>query len=361
MKARVQQDGAVRVPAPRRQAGGDPPAIQRIAAALRLTVIALALVALPHAMPTAVADGFRDDFATDPSAREWTHHGDVSPAAWDASPQRLTVAWDSTAPNRFFLRTLGRELTRADDIRVRFRLGLEEIATLDPDATFPISIGLIRREDALTTHFFRGAGVNPTWGPRNLVEFAYFPASRSITPTLSATAVASNNLRWAMVNLFPFEIATGASLDVELQFHSVPQTLTLTITRDGVPWAHGTTSVPAAFGEFRVDAVSVTSYSGDHQPAGYGGHVKARGWIDDLEVEYTDPPDGPLTIATESRALRLSIPAPESWVPALQVTTDFSQWSAATETAVREASEWRWQLNPSDSAARFFRILWRRP
>ncbi|MCC7376251.1 MAG: hypothetical protein IT581_16450 [Verrucomicrobiales bacterium] len=326
--------------------------------------VALAAIACALSLATfsaARADGFRDDFVSDPSAGVWSHHGDRSPSQWDAGRQRLAVTWDSSAPNRFFLRALSRDLTRADDIRLRFRLGLDDIATADPNTTFPISIGLIRRTDALGTNSFRGAGVNPTWGPRNLMEFAYVPASRSITPTLSATAVASHNLRWSMVNLFPFELTPGAAFEVELQFTSASQTLAMAVTQNGAPWAQGSTILPASFGEFRLDAVSINSYSGEHQPAGYGGQVIAHGWIDDVEIQYSEPPTTPLNLTSEAGAVVLQVTSPPQWNPALELSADLHQWAPAATVANHEADTWRWKLSAHSQPAAFFRLRWERP
>ncbi|MBL9138044.1 MAG: hypothetical protein JNK85_19410 [Verrucomicrobiales bacterium] len=307
------------------------------------------------------AEGFRDDFATDPLAREWTHHGHAPMGVWDASRQRLAVAWDSNTPNRYCLRALPRELTRADDIRLRFRFGLDSIATADPDTTFPISIGFIRREQAFATNFFRGAGVNPAWGPRNVMEFAYFPASRSISPTLSATAIASHNLRWAMVNLFPFEIAAGSELEVDLRFTSANQTLAMSVARDGVPLAQGTTVLPVSFGEFRLDAISINSYSGDHQPVGYGGQVTARGWIDDLQVEFSDAPAVPLGIVFTAGVARLGVEAPPQWIPTLEFTEDLQAWLPLADAPVLESGHWHWQPPTASLPSAFFRLRWSRP
>jgi hypothetical protein len=358
MRANQPRNGLPHAKTPGRGPIGGCSWIAPLAAAVRLAVTAFAALTT---ISSTRADGFRDDFATDPLAREWSRHGDLSPASWEPSSQRLAIDWDSTAPNRYCLRPLGRDLTRADDIRLRFRLGLDNVATTDPNTTFPISVGLIRREDAFATNFFRGAGVNPAWGPRNLLEFAYFPASRSITPTLSATAVASQNLRWSMVNLFPFEITPDTELTVEIQFTSATQTLSMTATRDGVPWAHGSAVIPASFGDFRLDAVSVNNYSGDHQPTGYGGQVTAHGWIDDLQVEFNDTPNVPLRLILNAGEARLTVEPPPQWIPTLESTEDLHQWTPVDETPARESREWRWQRSTAPLQSAFFRLRWSRP
>lgn len=293
----------------------------------------------------------REDFSNPPSGHGWRVAGDPSHFAWDAGAGRVGVTWDSSRPNAFFLRPLGTILTRAEDFRFAATLVLDEIQTASPDATFQLALGLLRESDTRATNFFRGAGVNPAWGPRNLIEFDYFPASRAITPTFSAVAVATNNLRWATANLFPFELTTGNRYRLALAYTAADRTLRLTVERDGEPWCDGSVRLDDRFGDFRVDAFSVTSYSGDHQPAGYGGQLVARGWLDDLEIEYPDPPAPRLAIVSDPTApgLRITSGVLAGWTPHLDRTRDWVNWDELPAPTVEEGV---WVFLDADSNRR---------
>lgn len=304
----------------------------------------------------------REDFAADPANRGWEVSGNASLFEWDAAGGRLGVTWDSTQTNSFFLRPLGTVLARTDDVRFAFTLVLDELRTDSPDTTFLLAFGLLRRNDTRATNYFRGAGLNPAWGPRSLLEFDYFPASRSITPTFSAVAVGTNNLRWAMANLFPCELTPGDRYRIHLAFTAADQTLRLAIERNGESWCSGSTRLDDRFGDFRLDAFSVTSYSGDHQPAGYGGGLFARGWIDDLEIEHPDPPAPRLALVpgTGPETVRFVATAVPGWTPSLERSIDWTRWEP-TDAAPAGTGPWTF-VDPSPPAGHaVYRLRLERP
>lgn len=335
----------------------------------RLTLLALAWVAGALIAPASTrAAGWLEDFATDPGSRGWTVVGDPALFRWDPTSQRLAATWDSTRTNTFFHRRLGTILTRAESFQLRFALQLDEIQTDNPDGTFQLAVGLLRRVDAFRESLRRGSGIHPVSGGRSFVEFNYFPPSRTIAPTLAAVAAGTNYLRWAMANLFPFEITTGTRHEVTLAFDAPTQTLRVDVRRDGEPWASGQTRLDDRFGDFRLDAVSVTSYSGANQPAGYGGQILARGWIDDLSVEHPDPPAVRLVL---HHGHGPSDPLPRvvgampaaGWTSQMESSPDALEWTPVGIPAVPDPTGTlqTWTLPSSSAPAHFFRLRLDRP
>lgn len=324
-----------------------------------------ASLALPNGLSLGSSLLGHEDFSHPPSFRGWAVHGDPTHFTWNEDLQRLEVTWDSTRPNAFFHRPLPFPLRATDSFRLSFRMGLEEVETPNPDQTFPICLGLVHRNEAFHPETFRGSGIHPQWGPRNLFEFSYFPASQSIAPTASAVLVGDRNTRWSMVNLFPFDWAPGAAYQVDLQHDGTTRTLSLEIRDGDTLIASGSTQIGSSFGEFHLDTLSLHSYSGDHQPSGYGGQVWARGWVDDLAWELPAPPISSLTYHPTAEGWTLSIPIAPGWTPVLEVSHSLPFWSPSSNTKPRFEGDAVWIFTPpvpaQDQGPVFYRVTWTRP
>lgn len=333
-----------------------------IATVMRLPLFAC-LLGLLLGPPTRAVT-WLEDFTTDPALRGWRTHGDISLHAWNPDLKRLDVTWDSTRTNTFFYRPLRTVLAREDRFRLGFELGVEEFQPSAAAGTFQLAVGLIRMRDAFRTNSFRGAGINPAYGPRNLFEFDYFPANRSITPTFSAVIVGTNNLRWAMANVFPLELTTGDRFRVELTHDPAEGSVAIAVWRNGEPYGNGTTTLTSGFGDFRFDTVSITSYSGDHQPANYGGQILARGWVDGVELEYpANPVPEPRLERSPGGEPTLACDERQGWVPDLEESTDLRDWAVSPVPPVLASAAWRWSLDPGGTtrSGRYFRLAWDRP
>lgn len=302
-----------------------------------------------------------ENFSTDPLARGWRIEGDRELFRWDPELGRLQGTWDSSRPNTFFYLPLPTILSRSDPLRFAFSILLDDVQAPAPDGSFQLAIGLLRRADAFETNFFRGAGVNATWGVRNIVEFDYFPASSSIASTFSSVAVGTNNLRWTFLDIFPLEMTPGEWFRVEVAVYPDEQRLELRVEQDGE--LVGTRSVPfsSSFTDFRVDAFSVTSYSGEHQPANYGGQILAHGWVDDIAITFPEPPKPSLALTSVGPAVRISLTGREGWVPRLERSQDLQSWSALDAESSQNGDQWELTDNspPPDGAA--YRVQLLRP
>lgn len=324
----------------------------------RLGMVLLLATAVLRPAPAAV---HVEDFATDPEARGWRVHGDPSPFAWDALNAQLEVTWDSTRPNAFFFRPLDTVLTRSDDFRMAATLRVSELATSSPQETFQIAFGLLRRTDAFRTNFFRGAGIHPLHGARNLVEFAYFPASETIAPTFSAVAVGTNYTRWATVDLFPLELILDEPFRVEVRFRKEGQVLSLRVQRDGEPYGTREQVLATGLGDFRLDAFAIAAYSGEHQPAGYGGQIRARGSVDDVEIETPDPPRLAIELVRTPTANQVSLPVLEGWRPRLQRSRDLQGWDNLPIEAIEASARWIFEDREVLTHATWYRVELQRP
>src|SRR6185503_4477198 len=152
------------------------------------------LLCVAAVLPSRAA-AIAETFASAPTQRGWRTFGDASLFHWNATNENLEVTWDSSRTNSLFYRPLGTVLTRSDDFSFGFDLRLNDIAIgVNPDKqyTFEIAIGLCRFTNITNASFFRGAGASPTFGPRNLVEFNYFPSFLEFAPTIAQVIVSTN-------------------------------------------------------------------------------------------------------------------------------------------------------------------------
>lgn len=98
--------------------------------------------------------------------------------------------------NSYFHRPLGTILASADDFSLSFEVTLDDCAiatTPGKPGAFEIAIGFLNLDQAVHTNFIRGAGINSTNGPKNLVELNFFPAFDFSLPTLGPVVVSTNN------------------------------------------------------------------------------------------------------------------------------------------------------------------------
>jgi hypothetical protein len=270
------------------------------------------------------AAGFQEDFASEPAARGWRVFGEASLFRWSSSNQTLDVTWDSSRPNSYFHRPLGTILGKNDDFSLAFDLRLSDIAVAvnsNKTATFELAIGLLNLASATSTNFLRGTGISPASGPRNIVEFAYFPDS-GFGATISPTMVSSNN-QFAVGFNFPLELGPGDLFRVTMTYTGGNQTLVTGMTRNGEPFGPvQDVKLGASFTDFRVDAVSISSYS----DAGADGSLLAHGVVDNLVVNLPDPPIASLTGGWTNSQWQVEFTGLIGWVYTLERTVDFQSW-----------------------------------
>src|SRR6266704_4541835 len=137
-----------------------------------------------------------ENFSTDPMVNQWRVFGESNLFQWDPANHNLRVTWDSSRTNSYFYHLLGTIVTGDDDFALSFDLVFQDykIGTTSGRAyTFPVAIGLLNLANATQTNFSRGSGINAAYGPKNLVEFDFFPAFDAFSPTIAQAIVSTNN------------------------------------------------------------------------------------------------------------------------------------------------------------------------
>lgn len=271
-----------------------------------------------------------EDFSGEPAARGWRVQGDAALFAWDAGAGELRVTWDSSRANSFFHHPLGTTLAKDDDFTLSFDVRLEDIAfgtTPGKPYTFQIAVGLHSLAQATRTNFFRGAGVHSN-GPRSVVEWNYFPDAGH-GATLSQVMIATNNL-FRYANTFPLEFAPGSAWRVVMRYTASNGVMTTRVTSDGalLPFTN-TVTLGAAFTDYRLDTLAVSSYSDAGQPGGgFAGSVLAHGAVDNFALSFPDPPAPGLSLALTNGAAEVSCVARANWVFVLERSLDLQTWEA---------------------------------
>jgi hypothetical protein len=283
------------------------------------------------ALVSTAGASFSDDFSHEPIS--WRAH---NPGAvrWDSAAGNLAVTWDSRQTNSFFYFPLGTTLTRNDSFDFEFTLRLDDLALgIDPakQATFPICLGFLNLAQAKRPEYFRGAGVRAANGPRSLVEFAYF-ADDGFGATIGPI-IASTNNQIAYSHSFPVELTIGETFRIKLSFDATNQILTTRIDHNGQPYGMAPDNsirplyYTQDFGDFRVDAFSVHSYSDAGQfPEAFAGSVLAHGVIDDVVLHWPDPPQIHITGRAQNGAWIVSFETSPTWAYSLERSADLGAW-----------------------------------
>lgn len=294
---------------------------------VRFLAPALAGLSLFLTQP-APAGTFVEDFSTDPTQRGWRQFGDTNLFAWNSTNQNLQVTWDSSQTNSYFFRNLGTVLTKGDDFALEFDLRLSDISTNTKTGPFEIAVGFFNLAEATQPGFWRGSGIDPVHGPRDLAEFDYFPAGYyagygPVDPTVSPTLVDSNN---AFASGFALlELTTNDLFHVATTYTSSNQTLHTVLTRNGS--AYGPVDdvvLDTNFSDVRLDTFSISSYSdvGDDYDS-----VLAHGVIDNVSVTVPPPPVQNLTGGFTNGEWQVQFTTLSNWVYTVERTADFVSWT----------------------------------
>jgi hypothetical protein len=274
---------------------------------------------------------FAEDFTAEPA--DWRAHGETNLFGWNAGAGSLDVTWDSSRTNSYFYLPLGLTLTRADDFRLAFTLSLDEIqigTTEGKPFTFQIAAGLLNTTNAFDPEMFRGTGIDPAHGPRNLVEFNYFPDS-GFGATIAPSVVTESN-QIAFSGNHPFELVPAEVYRVEMSFDGTLQTLSTRMWKNGEPFpSEGlkTLQLGPEFADFRLNALAIASYSDAGQSPQFAGSVRARGSIDDVELLVFHRPKLAM-VKGAGTPLAVEFPTEDGWTYHLETSSDLAIWRGAS-------------------------------
>lgn len=274
----------------------------------------------------AVAVTFTDNFSTAPAANGWQVFGNTNLFLWDSTNQNLRVTWDSSQTNSYFHRPLGTILNRDDDFRLSFDLTFDDYASgTTPGKPFaaPVAIGFLNMDQASHPNFARGAGINPTYGPKNLVEFNFFPAFDVFLPTIGQVIVSTNN-QWLYNDDNLMEMTPGETFHILMDYQAATRTLTTVVSNNGAQYGITQSIVVPDNFDFRVATLSVSSYSDVRD----SGSVLAHGVVDNIAMTTPPPPVEDLTGGFVGNQWRVDFQSRTNWVYTVERTTDFQTWVA---------------------------------
>jgi hypothetical protein len=273
----------------------------------------------------------QESFAENPIALGWRTHGNASLFSWNAANENLEVTWDSRETNSYFYRPLGTILTKHDDFALSFDLRLVDFQYgIDPvkPHTFQIALGFINYKSATNSGFFRGAGMG---SPNlvNVVTFDYFP-DEGFGASVAPGVISSNNQ-------FAFGFAVYALTNdlarVEMRYSAAEQKLTTVVTTNGVASAPIENILSASFTDFRLDTLSINSYSDAGQDPQYGGSILAHGTIDNIVVTLPEPPIGAVAAAFSNNVWTVTFQSRTNWLYYLERTAGFQGWTDVSSSA----------------------------
>lgn len=304
------------------------------------------ILVLLAALVSSGAATFRDSFelgdntATVNGFRQWRSFNEGI-VQWNTNSGRLDVTWDSRKTNSFYYYPLPVAMTRSNSFAFELTLRLSDLQIgIDPskNSTFEICIGFLNLAEATRTNYFRGSGVNSIYGARSVIEFTYFPDD-GFGATVG-TIIASTNNQIAYSHTFPVELALETAYHIRVAFDASTQSLTTAIDVNGAP--HGeppentirTLRYPAEYGDFRVDAFSIHSYSDAGQiPPQFAGSILAHGTIDDVSITYVDEPIDRIEKWGLDSGFWSRIKSYAGWNYRIERTIDFANWETVETIA----------------------------
>jgi hypothetical protein len=325
---------------------------------IRFSPLALA-GALVLFTAAAHAGTVRESFAADPLQNGWRTHGDANLFQWDATNQVLRVTWDSSKTNSYFYYPLGTILDREDNFNVAFDLRLDDIGPGAHTNTFQIAVGLLNLGEAAGTNFLRGTGYNSP----DLVEFDYFWNSgfgATVWPTMIDTNSGFNYTGsgdyglWALTN--------GDWHHLEMNYTASNQTLVTAVTNlanhSGLLL---TQPLVSSFPDFRVTALSISSYSEAGQDPAYAGSVLAHGAIDNVVATVPPPPIQNLTGGFTNGRWTMQFIERTNWLYTLERSADFRSWTPVSPTAAGVAGAGVLSDTNPPAGNVFYRVRAQRP
>lgn len=325
----------------------------------KIRLVTLALAGVSFITAPLSAGTFVENFSGPPAERGWRVAGDASLFHWNSTDQNLEVTWDSSRSNSYFHRPLGTVLTRSDDFTLAFDLRLHDIAigtTPGKPYGMQIAVGFLNTAAATNDHYFRATGYDSP----NVAEFNYFPDS-GFGASVSPTFISSNSDFASAFNSL-FTLTTNDLFHVTMTYTASNQTLVTLMTSNGLPFGPiEEVVIGAFFSDFRVDALSISSYTDAGQDPFYAGSILAHGTVDNLLVTTPPPPMDNLTGGFSNQLWQVQFTSHTNWTYTLERGGDFISWTTVSSSgsgngATLSLSE----TNTASGSANFYRVNARR-
>jgi len=285
---------------------------------------------------------------------------------WNATNRNLEVTWDSSHTNSFFYVPLGTVLTKSDDFSFSFDLRLSDLrvgSTPGKSNEFEIAIGLLNYRSGTNTKAFRGAGVSPSYGVRNILEFDYFPDA-GLGDTFATTVISSNNM---FAYAFDYlTLSVGDAFRIAMNYTGSNQLLRTAATINGAPFNALADVLLADFPDFidfRLDSFAVINYSDAVQagsPAHYGS-VLAHGVVDNVQLTVPWPPLKNLHLLRTNLLWLAEFTSATNWLYTLEASDNLLSWSDVSLPAAGNGGTVRLTDTNASSGKMFYRVRAERP
>jgi len=132
----------------------------------------------------------------------------------------------------------------------------------------------------------------------------------------------------------PDGLTTNDVYHVNLAYTAINSNLLMTLTRNNVLFVSNCVAqLGASFTDFRVDAISISSYSqagqdtNDYGGIIYAGSILAHGTVDNLVVTVPPPPVQTIAATINRASAQMQINSRTNWNYALERTADFQNWT----------------------------------
>ena len=305
-----------------------------------------------------------ESFASDPLARGWRIGGNPTLFSWNSAQQGLDITWDSSKSNSFFYLPLNTILTKADDFQLTFVLRMKDITlgtTPGKPAEFPLALGWINRQSITNQNGYRGAGVSPLYGIKNIAEWNFFPDA-GFGDTWATTIISTNNV-FAYAHTFPLPLLTDGSYRITLHYDAANQTMQTTALLNGQSVGTLEIVLLANTPDFRLDAISISSYSDAIQigPAIYHGSVLAHGTMEEITWTVPAPPLSNLTIRASAAGTFVEFSSKTNWLYILERSINLREWRPASLGVTSTGARVTLQDTNEPAPNAFFRIRAERP
>jgi len=311
---------------------------------------------------SALALTLTENFAGDPSLDGWQTFGNPELFRWNSVNQALDVTWNSTNVNSYFYHPLGVTLTSASNFMFAVDFELQDIAigtTPNKPQTFQVAIGLLNFSEAASTNFIIGTGSNAP----DILELDYFPDS-GYGASVTTPIISSENNFAPGGFTYPLALVPGALYHAVLIYTANNQTLTTTLSSNGVPLGPiNNNTLDAGFGDFNVDTLSVNCYTdaGQNTNEYFGvinaGSILAHGSVNNLF--FATPL--PVTTILNAAPGRVQFTGTTNWNYYLERTVNFQSWTVVSSAAGGVIGAMTLADTNAPAAQAFYRVRADRP
>jgi hypothetical protein len=228
-------------------------------------------------------------------------------------------------------------------------------------------VGFLNLAEASQPGFLRGTG----YSAQDLAEFGFFPdpgGAWIYGPSLTAVMIDATGFNYASGGYNPHSLTTNDIYRVNLTYTASNSNLVMTITRNNEMFVSNCVAhLGASFTDFRVDTISISSYSQAGQDTNnysgvvYAGSILAHGAVDNFVVTLPPPPVQNLVGAFSNGLWQAQFISRSNWLYTLEHTTNFVSWNDVSTSTSGNGTNLFLQDTNAPMDKRFYRVRAERP